>query len=102
MATAAFIDWSDSSVWLLLLPTLHVLMVLAGVAHVLMQKPKVGIAFAWIILIIAFPVAGITLYLLVGERRISLRRRKSWNRRGGMFRCHQRNPGGGTHCLPVP
>ncbi|MEB4592900.1 cardiolipin synthase [Candidatus Thiothrix sp. Deng01] len=76
MAAAAFIDWSDSSVWLLLLPTLHVLAVLAGVAHVLMQKPKVGIAFAWIILIITFPVAGITLYLLVGERRISLRRRK--------------------------
>lgn len=72
----AVITESNSSIWLLLLPVLHTLAVSVGIIHILMQKPKVGIAFAWIILIVAFPVAGVALYFLVGERRISLHRRK--------------------------
>lgn len=72
----AVITESNSSLWLLLLPVLHALAVLVGITHVLMQKPKVGIAFAWIILIVAFPLVGISVYFLVGERRISLHRRK--------------------------
>ncbi|QDV70668.1 Cardiolipin synthase [Rosistilla carotiformis] len=42
--------------------------------RVIMRKPPVGVALAWLFLVVAVPLAGVSFYLLVGERRVGQRR----------------------------
>jgi len=48
----------------------HVTVVVGLVIRVIMRRPPVGVACAWLLLIMALPYAGAVIYLLVGERRI--------------------------------
>jgi cardiolipin synthase len=42
--------------------------------RVVMRKPAIGVALAWLLLVGSIPVAGVLFYLLVGERRVGQRR----------------------------
>ncbi|MBX3437362.1 MAG: PLDc N-terminal domain-containing protein, partial [Planctomycetaceae bacterium] len=53
---------------------LHIGVVIGISLRVIMRKPAVGVALAWLFLVAAVPVAGTAFYLLVGERRVGLRR----------------------------
>ncbi|WP_168565796.1 cardiolipin synthase [Crateriforma spongiae] len=53
----------------------HVTVVAALSVRVIMNRPATGVALSWILLILATPVFGSALYLMVGERRIGRRRR---------------------------
>ncbi len=49
--------------------------VLIGIScRVIMRKPAVGVALAWLLLVAALPAVGAGIYLLVGERRVGLKR----------------------------
>lgn len=52
----------------------HFLVVTFLVIRVIMRKPPVGVALAWVLLISATPFFGAIFYMLVGERRIDQRR----------------------------
>lgn len=64
--------------WLLRPATLfaiaHELTVLAVLVRVIMVRPATGVALAWILIVALLPAVGVTLYLLIGERRIGRRR----------------------------
>ncbi|TWU19619.1 cardiolipin synthase [Allorhodopirellula heiligendammensis] len=64
--------------WLLrpanLLAIAHAVTVLAVLVRIIMARPATGVALAWILIVALLPAAGITLYLLIGERRIGKRR----------------------------
>jgi cardiolipin synthase len=67
-----------------LLTVVHVLLVLGTVVHVLivlgislrviMRRPPSGVALAWMFLVAFLPLIGFVLYLMIGERRVGLRR----------------------------
>ena len=54
--------------------------VIAMSLRVIMRKPPVGVALAWLFLIAAVPLAGILFYLLVGERRVGQQRARRIDR----------------------
>ena len=60
------------------LPTLlsiaHATIVILISVRVIMRRPANGIALAWLFLVAVLPFAGAMIYLLVGERRVGLRR----------------------------
>jgi cardiolipin synthase len=56
------------------LSTLHFLLVAGISVRVIMNRPAIGVALAWISIVAVIPFAGAGLYSLFGERRISLRR----------------------------
>ncbi|QDV57488.1 cardiolipin synthase [Rosistilla oblonga] len=56
------------------LSVLHLLVAIAISFRVIMRKPPVGVALAWLFLVAAVPLAGVGFYLLVGERRVGQRR----------------------------
>jgi cardiolipin synthase A/B len=53
---------------------LHVSLVAGLSMRVIMKRPSVGVALAWLLLIFAVPFLGAVLYLLFGEYRVSRRR----------------------------
>lgn len=53
---------------------LHICLVIVMSLRVIMRKPPVGVALAWLFLIAALPFVGVAFYLLVGERRVGQRR----------------------------
>lgn len=57
-----------------LLTLLHVSVVLGISFRVIMRRPPSGVALAWMFLAAFVPVAGAVCYLLIGERRVGLRR----------------------------
>lgn len=52
----------------------HALIVIAILVRVIMNRPAPGVALAWSLLVSAIPIAGLMLYLMIGERRIGRRR----------------------------
>ncbi len=52
----------------------HASVVIAVLVRVIMNRPATGVALAWSLLVTSIPVVGVTLYLLIGERRIGRRR----------------------------
>ncbi len=58
----------------IVIPTLHVLIVIAIALRVIMRQPARGIALAWLLLVAMVPFVGGVIYLLIGERRIGRRR----------------------------
>lgn len=54
----------------------HLAVVCAVGARVIMQQRAPGVALAWLFLMIMLPIGGVLLYLLIGERRIGPRRSK--------------------------
>jgi cardiolipin synthase A/B len=48
----------------------HVLIVIGLVVRVIMRRPPIGVACAWLLLILSLPFVGAIIYLLIGERRI--------------------------------
>ena len=57
-----------------LLTLAHVLIVLAISIRVIMRRPPAGVALAWMFLVAFLPAVGPVFYLLIGERRVGLRR----------------------------
>jgi cardiolipin synthase len=57
-----------------LLTFLHVLIVLGISLRVIMRRPPSGVALAWMFLAAFVPLGGAVFYLLIGERRVGLRR----------------------------
>ncbi len=56
------------------LTLLHMLLTLGVSVRVIMRRPPTGVAAAWLMLVAFLPYVGILFYLLVGERRIGMRR----------------------------
>lgn len=52
----------------------HVLVVLAATIRIIMKRPAIGVALAWMVLVAIAPIAGVLLYLLIGERRTGVHR----------------------------
>lgn len=57
-----------------LLLLLHLTATLLISVRVVMRRPAPGTALAWLFLVAALPLGGALLYLLIGERRVGLRR----------------------------
>jgi cardiolipin synthase len=57
-----------------LVTVLHFAVVLGISVRVIMRRPAVGVALAWLFLVAVFPGVGAGFYLLVGERRVGQRR----------------------------
>jgi len=57
-----------------LLAVLYVAAALAVSLRVIMRRPPSGVALAWMVLVAFLPLVGVVFYLLVGERRVGLRR----------------------------
>ena len=57
-----------------LLTLLHVSVVLGISLRVIMRRPPSGVALAWMFLVAFLPLVGAVFYLLIGERRVGLRR----------------------------
>lgn len=53
--------------WLLLV---HFLLVTYFIGVIISVRRPVGVAFAWIFIVMTFPVLGISLYVLIGERPV--------------------------------
>ncbi|MCA9112279.1 MAG: cardiolipin synthase [Planctomycetaceae bacterium] len=53
---------------------LHFIVATCISARVIMRKPAVGVALAWMFLVTAIPLVGAVCYLLIGERRVGARR----------------------------
>ncbi len=52
----------------------HALIALVIAVRVVMSRPGPGVGLAWILLVESLPFVGAGIYLLIGERRIGLRR----------------------------
>ncbi len=57
-----------------LIPLAHALIAIAIAVRVIMKRPAMGVALAWLLLVLTLPFVGALIYLLIGERRIGLRR----------------------------
>ena len=57
-----------------LLTIVHAMIVVAISVRVIMRRPANGDALAWLFLVAVLPFVGGAIYLLVGERRVGLRR----------------------------
>jgi cardiolipin synthase len=57
-----------------ILTVLHLAVVLGVSLRVIMRRPPSGVALAWMVLVAFLPLVGFMLYLLIGERRVGLRR----------------------------
>ncbi len=66
----------DAAVYSWAIASAHVITVVVITFRVIMRKPAVGVALAWILLVGAIPGVGAVFYLLVGERRVGQRRAK--------------------------
>src|SRR3990172_4870247 len=53
---------------------LHAIIVISISFRILMRKPAVGVALAWMFLVAVLPAVGAGFYLLIGERRVGQRR----------------------------
>jgi cardiolipin synthase A/B len=58
----------------MLVAFLHVAIVLGISLRVIMRRPPAGVALAWMFLVAFVPLGGAFFYLLIGERRVGLRR----------------------------
>ncbi len=64
----------------LLLELLHLLIVFGIMLRVIMRRPAIGVALAWLILVAAIPYVGAIAYLIIGERRIGDKRTRRLDR----------------------
>jgi len=63
-----------------LLQLLHLLIVIVIMIRVIMRRPAIGVALAWLMLVAAVPYGGALIYLVIGERRIGDQRRRRIDR----------------------
>jgi len=52
---------------------IHFVLVTCFIAAIISVRRPVGVAFAWIFIVMTFPVLGISLYVLIGERPVGRR-----------------------------
>jgi cardiolipin synthase len=71
-----------ASMWLKILPVLHVLVVLAISLRIFSRRTAHGTAIAWLLLAILLPGVGALMYLLIGERRLG----RVWMQRAARLR----------------
>jgi len=57
-----------------LILAVHVSIVLGISGRVIMRRPPSGVALAWMFLVAFLPLVGFVFYLMIGERRVGLRR----------------------------
>jgi cardiolipin synthase len=58
---------------LLLLALLHVAVFVAVTLRVLARRSPPGVSMAWLLMVLLVPVAGLVLYVMIGERRLGRR-----------------------------
>ena len=63
--------------WLLFI---HFTLVTCFIGVIISVRRPVGVAFAWIFIVMTFPILGITLYVLIGERPVGRRLTRKINR----------------------
>ena len=61
-------------VWTILLILVDVAIIVGVSLRVIMRRPPTGVALAWMFLVAFLPVIGFVIYMLIGERRVGLRR----------------------------
>ena len=59
-----------------IIAAIHAVIVIAITIRVIMRRPDTGVALAWLLIVAMLPYAGAVCYLLIGERRISHRRKR--------------------------
>lgn len=64
----------------ILFELLHLLIVFGIMVRVIMRRPAIGVALAWLILVAAIPYVGALAYMIVGERRIGNKRTQRQDR----------------------
>ena len=70
--------------WIAILVFVADLLLRLGLSiRVIMRRLPVGVALAWLVLILVFPFVGSLLYLLLGEYRLGLRRTRRAERDPG-------------------
>ncbi|WP_426415618.1 cardiolipin synthase [Aestuariirhabdus sp. LZHN29] len=65
---------SDVTLYSSLAALAHVLISFALAVRVVMRRRSVGVSLAWLLLLFLLPVAGILLYLMIGEHRLGYTR----------------------------
>jgi cardiolipin synthase len=60
--------------WTNVFAAFHVAVVLGISLRVIMRRPPAGVALAWMFLVAFVPLGGAFFYVLIGERRVGLRR----------------------------
>ncbi len=55
---------------------MHAVIVIAISIRVIMRRPDTGVALAWLLIVAILPYVGAVIYLFIGERRISHRRKR--------------------------
>ncbi len=70
-----------------LLSVAHAIIVVLISVRVIMRRPANGVALAWLFLVAVLPFVGAAIYLLVGERRVGLRRADGSPRSAATTRC---------------
>ena len=63
-----------ASTWLTFATLLHMGIVLGVSLRVIMRRPPAGVALAWMFLVAFLPGVGLVFYMVIGERRVGLRR----------------------------
>ena len=63
--------------WILLI---HFILVTYFIGVIISVRRPVGVAFAWIFIVMSFPVVGICLYVLIGERPVGRKLTRKINR----------------------
>lgn len=58
---------------------LNLLIVIGISVRVIMKRPSPGTAFCWLFIVASFPFGGLILYLLIGDRRLELSRKKRFD-----------------------
>ena len=62
--------------WGKILLVIYAVVLLLCVLRVLYKQHNIGTAFAWLLMLFAFPVVGVILYALIGEPRLGMARAK--------------------------
>ena len=61
-------------IWTSFAVALDLTIVLGVTLRVIMRRPPAGVALAWMVLVAFLPFIGFFLYMLIGERRVGMRR----------------------------
>ena len=98
--TAGEMTVDTLSMWLNLLPLLHIIVIVAIALRIFSRRTAHGTAIAWLLLIVLFPGGGALMYLLIGERRLG----RVWMQRASALRPQLLHWAEGipTACIALP
>ncbi len=65
---------SETTLYSILAALLHLTVALTLAIRIVLKRRPVGVSLAWLLLLVLLPVAGIALYLLIGDHRLGNKR----------------------------